>query len=242
MKATLVATLVLATAAAYAGAQAGGPSVDVAITVTGNPSLPVGFNAGFTVMVSNPGSQPLAPTDAASVGITLTTAFSQITGTGPGWACHSLNEDPASIVCNRTGALAPGQTYPPISVSAHANAPGSYQNCAHLSYLPGPSRPKEQALGNNQSCFNFVVQNPVQSCLTTNNGPRFITGTGTATSQAPAMSFAQNNWSTMAAQAGGPSYGNPNHAAQVHTNCTQASGTPFQQGAYTCTYTAQPCP
>ena len=241
MKTSFAAAMILAVSSAYAAAQAGAPPIDVAINVSGNSSLPVGFNAGFTVLVSNPGSQPLAPTDAVNVGITLTTAFTQITGTGSGWVCHPIN-DPASIVCNRTGSLAPGQAYPPISVSAHANAPGSYQNCAHLSYLPGPGRPKEQNQGNNQSCFNFVVQNPIQSCLTTNAGPRFITGMATAPAQAQALSYAQNNWSTNAAQAGGPSFGNINHAAQPHTNCSQASSTPFQQGQYTCTFTAQPCP
>jgi hypothetical protein len=241
MKTTILATLILATASIYANAQAGGgPLVDVAITVSGNPSVFLGSTASFSVVVSNPGSQPLTATDAVNVGSTLTTAFTQIVGSGSGWSCHPIN-DPSSIVCNRTGSLAAGQSYPPISVTAHANAAGNFQNCAHLSYLPGPGRPKEQALGNNQNCFNFAVQSPVQACLTTNSGPRFITGMATAPVQAQALTYAQNDWSYKASQAGGPSYGNINHAAQQHTNCSQASGTPFSKGQYTCTFTAQPC-
>ena len=241
MKATIVATLVLAASSVYAGAQAGAPLVDVAINVNGNNSYMIGYNASFTILVSNPGSQPLGPADAASVGVTLPNVFTQIAGSGSGWTCHPI-DDPSSVACTRTGSLAVGQSYPPLTITAHANAPGSFKNCAHLSYLPGPGRPKEQALGNNYNCFNFTVQQPVQACLTTNSGPRFITGMATAPAQAQALSYAQNNWSNGAAQAGGPSYGNINHAAQPHTNCSQSSGTPFSQGQYTCTFTAQPCP
>lgn len=240
MKATIVAALVLAASSVYAGAQAGAPLVDVAINVNGNNSYMIGYNASFTIQVSNPGTQPLGPADAVSIDQSLPASFTQIAGSGPGWSCKVIN--PSSVACLRYGSLAVGQSYPPLTITAHANAWGNFQNCAHLSYLPSPGRPKEQALGNNYNCFNFTVQQPVQACLTTNSGPRFVTGMATAPAQAQALSYAQNNWSTNAAQAGGPSYGNINHAAQPHTNCSQGSGTPFSQGQYTCTFTAQPCP
>jgi uncharacterized repeat protein (TIGR01451 family) len=239
MKATIVAALVLATASVYAGAQAAAPLVDIAITVSGNPTATVGYNAVFTITVSNPGTQPMGPADAVSIDQTLPAAFTQISGGGTGWSCHVIN--PSSAACLRTGSLPVGQSYPPLTMTAHANAPGMYQNCAHLSYLPSPGRPKEKALGNNESCFNFTVQPQVPVCLTTSTGPRFITGMATAPVQAQALSYAQNNWSYNSAQAGGSSYGNINHAMQTHINCSQASGTPFRAGQYTCTFTAQPC-
>ena len=239
MKATFVAALVFATASAYATAQGAAPLVDVAITVSGNPTAMVGFNAVFTIVVSNPGTQPMGPADAVSIDQTLPAAFTQIAGSGTGWSCHVIN--PSSAACLRTGSLPAGQSYPPLTMTAHANAPGMFQNCAHLSYLPSPGRPKEKALGNNESCFNFVVQPQVQACLSTNSGPRFITGMATAPAQGQALSYAQSDWSTKAALAGGSSYGNINHAAQPHINCSQGSSTPFRAGQYTCTFTAQPC-
>ena len=241
MKATIVATLVLAASSVYAGAQAGAPLVDVAINVNGNNSYMIGYNASFTITITNPGSQPLGPADAVSIDQTLpASSFTQIAGSGPGWSCKVIN--PSSVACLRYGSLAVGQSYPPLSITAHANAWGNFQNCAHLSYLPSPGRPKEQALGNNYYCFNFAVQQPVQACLTTNSVPRFITGMGVAPSQNVALNTANSDWSYKAAQAGGPSYGNINHAAQPHTYCSQGSGTPFSQGQFTCTFTAQPCP
>jgi uncharacterized repeat protein (TIGR01451 family) len=75
-----------------------------------------GSTVPFTISVANVGS---APTDGSTVKVTDTLpsdGFSSVvSAAGDGWSC---DVDGLSITCTRSDVLAPGATYPPITISA----------------------------------------------------------------------------------------------------------------------------
>ena len=88
------------------------------------------IGAQFTVTVTNSGTPStigvVTLTDAVPTGLTPTTA------SGAGWTC-GING--AAVTCTRSDALAPGTSYPPVTITVNvaAGAPASVTNTATIS-------------------------------------------------------------------------------------------------------------
>ena len=103
---------------------------DLTITKTHNPDIAIpGGTVTYTVTVSNVGSWPssgaVTVTETPPPGLTVTAL------SGTGWTCTV-----ATRTCTRSDALAPGASYPPITVTtsvAAGAAPGAVTNTAVVS-------------------------------------------------------------------------------------------------------------
>ena len=88
------------------------------------------IGAQFTVTVTNSGTPStigvVTLTDTVPTGLTPTAA------SGTGWTC-GING--AAVTCTRSDALAPGASYPPVTITVNvaANAPASVANTATIS-------------------------------------------------------------------------------------------------------------
>src|SRR5579872_6015493 len=107
--------------------EAPGTVPELGITLTHSGNFPPGANGSYTVTVSNAAagltsSGTVTVTDAVPNGLTL------VTMSGTGWTC-------VANVCTRADALAPGASYPPITVSVNvaANASSTLVNTATVS-------------------------------------------------------------------------------------------------------------
>ncbi|MCC7041152.1 MAG: DUF11 domain-containing protein [Burkholderiales bacterium] len=106
----------------------GTPRVDLGIVKTANGSFTPGQKgATYTIVVTNHGTIPtsgvVTVTDTVPAGLTATGI------SGPGWTCTQ----PAGP-CTRSDPLAPGASYPPITltVDVSASASGNVINVAHV--------------------------------------------------------------------------------------------------------------
>ena len=79
---------------------------------------------------------------------------------------------------------------------------------------------------------------PTSICLSVNGAPYFVSGQGTAQTEAPARSFAESQWRAKASSHG-QAYQNWNKATGKNISCFK-SGSPFKPSR-TCTYIARPC-
>ena len=103
---------------------------DLTITKTHTPSIAIpGQTVTYTVTVSNVGSSPssgaVTVTEMPPPGLTITAL------SGSGWTCTV-----ATGICTRSDALAPGASYPPITVATSVGvgaAPGTVTNTAVVS-------------------------------------------------------------------------------------------------------------
>jgi uncharacterized repeat protein (TIGR01451 family) len=110
------------------------PNLTIASTHSGN-FYQGQTSATYTLTVANTGAGPTAGivtvTDILPAGLTATSI------TGSGWNCTL-----ATLTCTRSDALAPGASYPPITLAlaVAANAPSSVSNSASVSGggEPGP--------------------------------------------------------------------------------------------------------
>ena len=107
------------------------PAPDLTITKSHVGNFVQGqIGAPFTVTVTNSGTPStigiVTLTDAVPSGLTPTTA------SGTGWTCTVTG---ATVTCTRSDALAPGASYPlvTITVNVAANAPASVTNTATIS-------------------------------------------------------------------------------------------------------------
>ena len=88
------------------------------------------IGAQFTVTVTNSGTPStigvVTLTDTVPTGLTPTAA------SGAGWTCTVAG---ATVTCTRSDALAPGASYPPVTITVNvaANAPASVANTATIS-------------------------------------------------------------------------------------------------------------
>ena len=88
------------------------------------------IGAQFTVTVTNSGTPStigvVTLTDVVPAGLTPTAA------SGAGWTCTVAG---ATVTCTRSDALAPGASYPPVTITVNvaANAPASVTNTATIS-------------------------------------------------------------------------------------------------------------
>ena len=107
------------------------PAPDLTITKTHVGNFTQGqIGAQFTVTVTNSGTPStigvVTLTDTVPTGLTPTAA------SGTGWTC-GING--AAVTCTRSDALAPGASYPPVTITVNvaANAPASVTNTATIS-------------------------------------------------------------------------------------------------------------
>ncbi len=85
---------------------------DLTLAKTRSGDFLRGGTGTFTIVVTNvgmaPSTGPVVVTDVLPPGLTATSA------SGPGWACTT-----APLACRRSNALAPGQSYPPITIEVN---------------------------------------------------------------------------------------------------------------------------
>ena len=107
------------------------PAPDLTISKTHVGNFTQGqIGAQFTVTVTNSGTPStigvVTLTDAVPPGLTPTAA------SGAGWTCTVTG---ATVTCTRSDALAPGASYPPVTITVNvaASAPASVTNTATIS-------------------------------------------------------------------------------------------------------------
>ena len=102
-----------------------GPDLTIAKSHTGN--FTQGQPGTYSLTVSNAGGSPtsgsVTVTDNVPIGLVPTSAA------GAGWTCNVAAQ---GVICNRSDPLAPGASYPPITltVAVAVNAPASVTNTA----------------------------------------------------------------------------------------------------------------
>src|SRR5262249_37781116 len=101
------------------------PDLSIAKSHTGN--FVSGQTGTYLLVVSND-ANAIPTTGTVTVTDTLPTGLSASTATGNGWTCTTG----ATVSCTRSNALAPGNSYPPITLTVNvaANAPASVTNTA----------------------------------------------------------------------------------------------------------------
>ncbi len=92
------------------------------------------INATYTVTVSNPASATGPTAGTVTVADTIPSGLTLVSMAGTGWTC-------ATNTCSRTDALAPGKSYPAITVTVDvaANAPSTVTNKASVSGGDSPA-------------------------------------------------------------------------------------------------------
>ncbi len=146
-------------------------TVDLTITKTPNGTFTLGQSASWTLTVTNNGTGfttgEVRVNDSPVVGSAPPT-YTVSSLSGPGWTCTTNNIAP---FCTRTDALAPGASYPPITVAvAIANAgPSSVNNSASVVF-------SGDAITNNNSAFSTVpIVGPDVTVTKTHTG-NFLAG------------------------------------------------------------------
>jgi uncharacterized repeat protein (TIGR01451 family) len=130
-------------------------AADLSITKTGPATTTVGSSVTFTLSGATNGPQGLPNGVVVTVTDTLPSEFTSIVVlNSPTWSCHVTGQ---VVTCTRSTVI-PGNTgFPLITVGAVAHTAGSYQNCAHISYVPIVATPQDMNLANNNSCVNGVI-------------------------------------------------------------------------------------
>jgi RHS repeat-associated protein len=116
-----------APARTLSGAVVGQPLADLTVTVSHSGTLTPGQSgATYTVQVSNTGAG--ATTGLVDVSVFLPTGVTLVSASGTGWECSapvipyyettSAAASP-SVICTRGGELAPGSSYPPITLTVN---------------------------------------------------------------------------------------------------------------------------
>ena len=104
------------------------PGADLTITKSHTGNFTQGQTGTYTLTVSNTGGSPTSGSvtiiDNVPIGLVPTSAA------GTGWTCNIAAQGGA--ICNRSDPLAPGASYPPITltVAVAVNAPASVTNTA----------------------------------------------------------------------------------------------------------------
>jgi uncharacterized repeat protein (TIGR01451 family) len=107
------------------------PGADLTITKTHTGSFIQGqTGAAYTITVNNAGGTPTSGT--VTVSDSLPIGLDPVMAVGSGWTCSRADY---TVTCSRSDALAPGQSYPPITLTVNvvANAPASVTNTAGVS-------------------------------------------------------------------------------------------------------------
>lgn len=138
--------LILAAGLAATGASA----ADLANNTGGPTTLTVGVPATFTMIV---GINTLAlPANVQKkIAITTSANLGSLSATGPGWgSCTTL--------CTRTSpAISAISLFPTLTVTVTPTAPGPFQICGTVSYVPNSSTTPDTFPNNDQSCVMGTV-------------------------------------------------------------------------------------
>jgi len=104
------------------------PDLTIAKTHTGN--LTGGTTVPYTVTVSNSGHLASSGTTTVTDVLDATNFTSVTSATGTGWGCTIAV---LTVTCSRVDVLAPGASFPPITIDAAlVAAPGTVINTAHV--------------------------------------------------------------------------------------------------------------
>lgn len=125
---------------------------DATIEKTGGGPKTVGQSVAFTVTARNAGSLPL-PGGQFTVNDALQAPLTgPVTAGGSNWACTVAG---LQVSCHYIGgAVLPGASLPPITISAVAGSPGTYNSCARVVLgSVADSNP-----GNNEDCAGGTIQ------------------------------------------------------------------------------------
>jgi len=113
-------------------------NTDLAITKTGPPYFPVGQNRDYTLLVTNVGDQPSGGT--VTVTDQILDSLEPLAAFGDGWDCGIEGQ---LVTCTRTDPLAPGASFPLITVTVTARENLLFRpipNTGHVS-MPGDPNP-----------------------------------------------------------------------------------------------------
>lgn len=123
--------------------QPGKDTYDVGIAKTGRTLGKVGEKFPFTLAVRNNGVEKVDGSMGVVVVDRLPANFAPpVTVTaGVGWQCQVSGLD---VICRWVGGpIAAGQSFPPITVTATAKSPGSYENCADIGPRERDLKPRD---------------------------------------------------------------------------------------------------
>jgi len=128
---------------------------DVAISKRASGPVVAGQTATFALQVTNSGTVPVAGGMGVQVVDVLPAGFTgPISGAGSGWACAASG---STLTCNWVGgAVPPGGSFPPITVTAVAGGSGAYENCARVRL----TKAQDMRPGNDRSCVKGPVGKP----------------------------------------------------------------------------------
>lgn len=113
-------------------------NTDLGIQKTGPDFFPEGKNRNYTLLVTNVGSQPSGGT------VTVTDAIpgvlEPLAAFGEGWSCGITGQD---VTCVRTDALAPGDSFPLITIRVRARENLLFRSISNTGrvHLPGDPNP-----------------------------------------------------------------------------------------------------
>jgi uncharacterized repeat protein (TIGR01451 family) len=135
-----------------------GADLNLAMARVGD--LQVGGRATYTLTVNNIGPNeeggPITVTD------TMPAGMAQPSGTGTGWSCSTSGQN---VTCRYSGALAVGESLPPITLGANITAPGIYTNSATVAGTQSDSVPRNNTASDTAAT---IAQGQVSYVLTDN--------------------------------------------------------------------------
>ena len=129
-------------------------AADLVLTMTGGGNVTSGQQRTFTI---NTGSVLLGLPPGLVVEVKLSSAATGFTASsisGAGWTCSNQ-----TFSCTRTTGIAPGGTFPPITVTGAAGqAPGSYTMCFVISHQTNAAVQPDQVASNNSACVRGNIR------------------------------------------------------------------------------------
>ncbi len=126
---------------------------DLKIDKQGQPPIMVGQSMTFVIDVGNHGPDSVDASSNITVTDVLPGLFSPpVTVTAPDWNCPPPTGLSISCTYIGSGVVGPGNSLPPITLSAVATSPGQTENCAQVA-MPG-----DPVAGSNKDCVGVVVR------------------------------------------------------------------------------------
>ena len=142
-----VTGIFVAALGACALSMSGALAADLSVTVTGPTGMMHNMVVPFTVHPANGNAFPLPNGVVATVttaGIGNVTIIS--TTPGAGW----IQTGPTTFTYSAGRPV--NTAFPPITLFVKASGHGSYQVCAHISFVPNAGTQPDQVPGNNAGC------------------------------------------------------------------------------------------
>lgn len=123
-------------------------AADLSVTETGPSSMAHNTMGTFTIHAANGNAFILPSGVVATVGTSNSpnVIVLSVVGSG-GWTCMGTS-------CTFAGGRPVNTPFPPINVVVKASGHGTYQVCAHISFVPNAGTQPDQNLSNNNGCAN----------------------------------------------------------------------------------------